>query len=301
MRIVFLGLPLAANLLLQDGHTLELAALSRRGAVGTRRLRRRLGTERVLVAPDLAAPEMLARIRACAPDLLVSWFWTKRVPRAILDVARLGSVGVHPSLLPRHRGPDPYFWAIDAGDAVTGVTAHRLEDDYDTGAIFGQRTLAIDPRWNAWTLARKLDRPSLALLRETVARFAREGPPPSTPQDDARATDAPEPGEDELELHWDAPTERIVRRVRAASPFPGMITEIGDFPLFVTRVEATDRVPKALLPGEAAVIDGYAVVRTSDGAVRLLAAESDDEGALDAEALAGLVASMIVSPPAPTK
>ena len=71
--------------------------------------------------------------------------------RAVLEVAPLGAIGVHPSLLPRHRGPDPYFWAIESGDLETGVTAHRLEEEYDTGAILAQRRLAIDASWNSWT------------------------------------------------------------------------------------------------------------------------------------------------------
>ena len=106
-----------------------------------------------------ATAEFVARVRAAAPDLLVSWFWTKRIPARLLSVAP--AVGVHPSLLPRHRGPDPYFWAIDAGDETTGVTAHRLDATYDTGPILAQRTLEIRPSWDAWRLARALDRPSL--------------------------------------------------------------------------------------------------------------------------------------------
>src|SRR6185436_17968339 len=114
-----------------------------------------------------------ARVRALQPDLLVSWFWTTRLPMALIEAARFGGIGAHPSLLPRHRGPDPTYWAIASGDVETGVTVHRIAEDYDTGAILAQERLAIDPHWNAWNLARALDRPSLRLLRATAARFAR--------------------------------------------------------------------------------------------------------------------------------
>jgi methionyl-tRNA formyltransferase len=298
MRIVFCGLPLAALLLLEDGHAVPLAAICRRSAIGTRRLKRKLGEESVLVTPNLSSPAVVERIRALEPDLLVSWFWTKRIPRAVLEIPRFGAVGVHPSLLPRHRGPDPYFWAIRSGDAVTGVTAHRLEEEYDTGGIYGQRSLTLDPSWNAWTLARRLDRPSLSLLRETVARFAREGAISAAAQDESRVTSAPEPGEDELELHWDDDAETIARYIRAAAPSPGMITEIGDRVVFVTRAEPTDDVPRALVPGEAAVVNGFAVVRTRDRGVRLLAAQDEEDVALGPGDLAALVEQMIVSPSA---
>lgn len=290
MRLAFVGLPLAALLLDADGHEIVWAGICRAGAAGTRRLARRLGRERVEIVPDLG--RAAERVRARAPDLLVSWFWTKNVPRSFRAVAPLGAIGVHPSLLPRHRGPDPFFWAIDGGDAVTGVTAHVLEDEYDTGAVLGARELAIDPRWNSWTLAKKLDRPSLALLREVVAAYARGEPPPAQAQDETRATVAPSPTDDELELRWSWDAARIERRVRAASPWPGAFTELGGGTVVLTRVRPTRDFPAVLAPGEAVVrADGLAVVRTGDGAVELHAGRLDeDERDLDAGALARLVA-----------
>lgn len=294
MRIAFVGLPLAALLLRDDGHEIVWAGICRKDAIGTRRLIRALGRENVAIVPDLT--RVAKNVAARAPDLVVSWFWTRKVPGELRAVAPLGAIGVHPSLLPRHRGPDPYFWAIDAGDAVTGVTAHLLDDEYDTGALLAKRELAIDTRWNAWTLAKKLDRPSLALLRETVAAYARGAPPPPIPQDEASATEAPQPTDDDLELRWtDDDAAHIERRVRAASPWPGAFTEIGGETVTLTRVRATTDHPRALEPGEASVrADGIAVVRARDGAVELLAGRSelgDDEQDLDAAALAALVGS----------
>lgn len=267
-----------------------LAALSRPGAVGTRRLSRRLGKERVLHKPDVTSPDLRRRLEAAKVDLIVSWFWTTRLPRDLLALAPLGSVGVHPSLLPRHRGPDPYFWTLDCGDAVTGVTAHRLADEYDTGPVLAQSTLRVDPMWNAWTLARKLDRPSLVLLRHVVKRFADGAPPLEVPQDEALATRAPEPRDALLALSWDIPADAIVRRVRAASPWPGAFTSVGESVITVVRAASTDDFPRALVPGEAAVrADGVAVVRAADRGVELLEGRDEDELTLDTVGLAALV------------
>jgi methionyl-tRNA formyltransferase len=290
MKIAFFGLPLAALLLHRDGVEIGLAATSRRNAPGTRRLRALVGDERVVGTIDVEAPGFLERLRASEPDLLVSWFWTKRIPQALLDVAALGAVGVHPSLLPRHRGPDPYFWAIESGDLETGVTAHRLDESYDTGAILAQRLVPIDPRWNAWRLAKRLDRPSLALLREVVAAFARGCPPPDVPQRHDEATLAPEPDEGLLALRFHTEAAKVVRRIRAASPWPGAFTEIGQALVILTDAREAIEFPRALLPGEAAVrSDGIAVVRTGDGAVELLAGRDEEGTVLDAFALARLV------------
>jgi methionyl-tRNA formyltransferase len=273
------------------------AALSRPGALGARRLRRRIGRERVLDKPDVTGPAMAARTRGAKVDLIVSWFWTTRIPRAILEAAPLGSVGVHPSLLPRHRGPDPYFWAIERGDRETGVTAHRLADDYDTGAILAQRTLAIDPSWNAWALAKRLDRPSLVLLRDVVQRFARGERIPERPQDEASATQAPEPRDALLALSWDEPADAVVRRIRAASPWPGAFTSLGDSVITITRAHTTHDVPLALEPGEAFVrSDGRAVVRTRDAGVVLLEGRDEEEAPLSEADLARLVAVTVPVP-----
>lgn len=288
LRIAFFGLPLAATLLLRDGHDVVFAAVCRSDAPGKRRLLRLVGAEKFELKPNVRDPTLLARLRAVQPDLVVSWFWTTRLPIALMRAARHGGIGVHPSLLPRHRGPDPTFWAISSGDSETGVTVHELAEDYDTGAIIATRRLAIEPTWNAWQLAKALDRPSLALLRETVMRYARGEVPAKTAQNEAFATDAPSPDEEASAIQWSWPVQQVLRHVRALAPAPGAWTEIDGACVVVTRAAAVSETPAALLPGEAAVIDGRALVRAGDGAVALLAGEIDGEEA-DADALAALV------------
>jgi methionyl-tRNA formyltransferase len=85
---------------------------------------------------------------------------------------------------------------------------------------------------------------------------------------------------------------RIERRVRAAAPWPGAWTEIGDRVLTLVRVRPTRDFPRALVPGEAAVrADGVAVVRTCDDAVELVAGRGDDDVRLDERDLAEYVAA----------
>jgi len=152
------------------------------------------------LVPALGKDDEVERIRVAAPELLVSWFFPKKIPARVLALAPKGAFGVHPSLLPRHRGPDPYYWAIARGDAETGVTAHLLRAEYDTGEILRSRRLAIDPAWSAWTLAKKLDRPSLALLRAIVKGSEEKERLVGVPQNEADVTLAPEPSKDDLAI-----------------------------------------------------------------------------------------------------
>lgn len=275
LRIVFFGLPLAALLLAHDGHSIELCAVCRKDALGLRRATRVFGKDRVLVKPRTNDAALRARVKAIAPDLVVSWFWTTRLPMEIVDAARLGGIGVHPSLLPRHRGPDPTTWAIKSGDDVTGVTVHRIAAEYDTGAILDQERLSIDPRWNAWDLARALDRPSLRALRRTVNRFSRGEVVLEKPQDEQHATEAPFLDEEACAIRWSWPTDHILRHIRALAPAPGAWTEINGSLVQVIAAEQTSRFPSALEPGEGYVDQDRAVVRTGDGAIVLLRGEID--------------------------
>jgi methionyl-tRNA formyltransferase len=289
LRIAYFGLPLAALLLLEDGRRIDIALLSRTDAVGGRRLRRMLGPDKVWVRGQLAQEEIAARLRNIAPDLVVSWFWTTKLPMAWVGIAPLGGIGVHPSLLPRHRGPDPYFAAIDQGDTITGVTVHRIAADYDTGPMLATRELEISERWNAWQLARRLDRPSLALLRETVGKLAAGEVILERIQDEALATWAPMPSLADCALRWSWSSERVLRRIRALSPAPGAFTEIRGMILTILEARLAGEYPRVLAAGEAAVVGGTAVIRTADGAVSLVRGEIEGQ-ILDEGGLARLVA-----------
>ncbi len=287
MKIAYFGLPLGALLLASDGHQLGPVVLSPIEAPGRRRLRALVPglLDAITAGPelDVHVTEALAREQ---PALLVSWFWTRKLPASWLEQPPLGAVGVHPSILPRHRGPNPYFWSIDAGDEVAGVTVHRLSAEYDTGHVLGTRSLPLGTR-DSWQLARALDRPSLALLRVTAVRLARGEALEETVQDERLATWAPEPSGDELKVDFGWTTERVLRRIRALSPTPGVALEVEGVPLFVTRAEAARDYVAALLPGEAH-LSGALTLRTADGAVcvtRALFAEAETEGRDAAEVL----------------
>lgn len=295
LRIAYFGLPLGALLLAGDGHALQFAALSAVPAPGKRRVMQ-LGCP-VLDSRALgdALPwEVDAAFERWPIDLLVSWFWTRRLPKAWLDRPECGAVGVHPSLLPRHRGPNPYFWAIDSGDLETGVSVHRLTSAYDEGDVLLQSALPVASR-NAWQLARALDRPSLALLRQAVQAFASGRPPLAKPQDETFVTWAPEPSGAALGFSPEWSVARLLRRIAALAPVPGLTLDIQGLELIVSEACSSTEPLKALEPGQAAVwgTPPRVLLRVGDGAVALtkaLVLEADSEIELRDAALAERVA-----------
>ena len=292
MKLLFFGLPQAALALLEDGHCVVHAAICRKDAEGVDELRAQLGAERVSVLPkvtpawiDLVAPEGV--------DLIASWFWTKKLAPEVVACARLGSVGVHPSLLPRHRGPDPVFHAIDTGDALTGVTAHVLAGEYDVGDVYARRELSIDPAWDGWSLALALDIPSLALLREVCMQFLVGPLPRALPQDDALATEAPTLAESELELDPTWTSARALLRIRAAAPWPGAWVWAGDELLTLGRAEDAGRSFRGVAPGTVMVWSERVYLATFDGALEVLAARvGEDADPREGRALVDAVAAL---------
>jgi len=281
VRVLYLGLPLGALCLAARGHTPVAIVLGHPDAAGASRIRRRIARQSsalVLGRPSLEDPVIVRTLASLRPDVILSWFWPRRVPEHVLSLAPSGAYGVHPSLLPRWRGPDPYFWAIRSGDTTTGVTLHRLDASYDTGDVIEQRTLDIEPIDDAWRLARRLDRPSLALLLACADRLARGESLAGTSQDHTLATLAPAPSADDLAVRWAETAEQIVRLVRAAAPYPGATARIGDAFVEILEARVSDHdALRALEPSEAIVAtDRSVIVRADDRGVRLVRVRTED-------------------------
>ncbi len=283
MRFLYLGLPLGALHLLRSGVPLAGVMLGHPDAPGARRLRRCLPRGTLLLGrPSLDDATVLHALRSLAPDAILSFFWPRRIPESVLALAPRGAFGTHPSLLPRWRGPDPYFWALREGDLQTGVSLHRLARDYDTGSVIVRRELAIAPEHNAWTLARALDRPALALLVDCARRLSAGEALEGEAQDEALATHAPEPDDEDYSIDWAEDAEDIVRLVRASAPVPGAIADIEDETFEIVRacVDPSEP-PRSLEPAEACIRDGFVVVKAGRGAVRILEARDERGDSVD--------------------
>jgi len=89
---------------------------------------------------SLFDPETIATLAEYTPDVICVACFSKRIPRAVLDIPRLGCLNVHPSLLPANRGPEPLFWTFREGSERTGVTIHLM---MDTGPIVAQEALEV--------------------------------------------------------------------------------------------------------------------------------------------------------------
>ena len=92
---------------------------------------------------QLSNEETIKALTVYQPDMICVACFSKRIPRNILDIPRLGCLNVHPSLLPANRGPEPLFWTFREGSERIGVTIHLMDEGLDSGAIVAQDAIEI--------------------------------------------------------------------------------------------------------------------------------------------------------------
>jgi methionyl-tRNA formyltransferase len=166
----------------------------------------------VLFARDKNSIEAL--LRAYEPDLALCWGFPWKIAAEALEVPRLGSVNMHPGLLPRHRGPVPMAWVFREGDPHFGLTWHRMDAELDTGPLLAQTTVPIeDDDCTIQEVGPKLLRGALGLLPRVFERL--EAGDPGDPQPAEGATWAGHFGDDYLEVDWSQPARSIHDQVRA--------------------------------------------------------------------------------------
>lgn len=125
-------------------------------------------------------------------ELIVAAHTHARITNDALAKSRLGGVGYHPSLLPRHRGIAAVEWTIRCGDAIAGGSIYHLDDRWDAGAIAAQDWCFVKPGETARELWERALAPlGIRLLAQVVSDASRTGQVPAQPQDEQFATRAP--------------------------------------------------------------------------------------------------------------
>lgn len=181
-------------------------------------------------------PELTEALRAMAPDVFAVVAYGSLLPRRLLDLPRLGAVNIHPSLLPRYRGPAPIQWAVLNREAETGVTTMILDEGVDTGDILMQERTPLAPRETSETLHDRLAEMGADLLVLTLDGLA-QGAITPRPQTEAGASHAPRLTKADGRMDWRRPAADLDAFVRGMNPWPGAYTFAGDRRIKVYRAE----------------------------------------------------------------
>jgi methionyl-tRNA formyltransferase len=173
--------------------------------------------------PSFRQPEEVQKLADLHPDVIVVAAFGQLLPQSVLDIPPFGCLNVHPSLLPRHRGPAPVAAAILAGDEVTGVTIMLLDRGMDTGPLLTREEVPILPQDTTGSLTANLAQAGARLLLQTLPLWL-EGKIAPQPQDNSKATYSESLTKEGGRIDWRLPAVELWRRVRAFQPWPGCYT-----------------------------------------------------------------------------
>jgi len=171
-------------------------------------------------------PETLQFIASLKPDLLWITDYRYLIPRELLTLSPLGTVNLHPSLLPAYRGRASINWAILKGETQLGLTGHFVDEGMDTGDIIEQMSYNITEDQDVGDCLNILY-PMYATITQRILSYFRRGTVPITPQDESRATAFPGRKPEDGRIDWSQPARQVLNLVRAvASPYPGAFTTL---------------------------------------------------------------------------
>ncbi|WP_338464019.1 methionyl-tRNA formyltransferase [Franconibacter daqui] len=168
---------------------------------------------------SLRAAENQQLIADLQADIMVVVAYGLILPKAVLEMPRLGCINVHGSLLPRWRGAAPIQRSLWAGDEETGVTIMQMDVGLDTGDMLYKLACPITAQDTSASLYDKLAQLGPQGLLETLAQLA-EGRAQPQVQDEALVTYAEKLSKEEAKLDWSLPAAQLERCIRAFNPWP---------------------------------------------------------------------------------
>jgi methionyl-tRNA formyltransferase len=235
----------------------------------------------VLQPESLSDADFLERLRHLAPDALVVVAF-RILPRELLALPRRGCFNVHPSLLPRGRGPAPMRWTLIRGETETGVTIIHLNEVIDGGAILAQERTAVGDDEDFGSLHDRLAQMGARLLMNVLKRVESGAPLEPMEQDELQVTRAPKLKAEDFRIDWTVSARDIRNRIRAFSPQPGAVTRMnGRIFKILAADEVTEKI--ALAHGELRKSgDDILLVGTGEGTLRLKVVQPEGKRAMTA-------------------
>lgn len=230
----------------------------------------------VLQPERMRNPEAVAELAEYKPDLIVTAAYGQILPKAVLELPRLGCINVHGSLLPKYRGGAPIQRSIMNGEPETGVTIMYMAEGLDTGDMISRVALPILDEDTSGSMFEKLSLAGAKLLGETLPSII-EGTVQAVPQREEEATYAPNLSREDERIDWSKPARALFNQVRGLSPMAGAFTYLNGEVFKVRVCEPIEGRSGNAALGEVISADANGiVVQTGDG--RLLLKEIQPAG-----------------------
>ncbi|GIW37271.1 MAG: methionyl-tRNA formyltransferase [Meiothermus sp.] len=213
-------------------------------------------------------PEFLALFQSLGLEVAVTAAYGKILPAELLEVPRFGFLNLHPSDLPKYRGPAPVQWTLINGETETAVCIMQTDVGMDTGPVVARWRTAVEPHETAVELANRLRDKGIELLLDALADLEHLQPTPQPPE----GTHAPMLQKDDGKIVWERTALEIYNRHRGVEPWPGSWFEYQGKRVKVTRMSCVEDSANTQMrvPGTVVQMGQGLVVATGEGYIRLL-------------------------------
>ena len=206
------------------------------------------------------------------------------LPEEIFSLPPLGTINLHPSLLPQYRGAAPIQWALINGDEETGVTTFLIEKKVDAGKIILQRKVRISTDETYGELSDRLSKIGAEALVESLNLIQQKDFTPQG-QNDNLSSKAPKIKKEDGRINWSKPALKIKNLVRGLSPEPGAFSTYKDKIVKIFKTEILDEKSHSDGFGEIILASdkGGLVVKTGQGSLKLLSLQLEGKKIISGE------------------
>ncbi|NUM55360.1 MAG: methionyl-tRNA formyltransferase [Candidatus Hydrogenedentes bacterium] len=216
-----------------------------------------------IVYIDKMTEDELAPLAATNPDLILVGGFSIILKKPIISLPRIGCVNCHSSLLPKHRGPNPFQAVILAGDDETGMTFHVIDEGIDTGPILAQHRIPVTHSDTAGSLVRRTSKLAAEKISEVLAQIERDGLKGTIQSPEAASYDK-KLADNELYMDWTRPAEELDRKWRACFPFTMARFRYRGTTVFISRAKAYEH-DTGKPPGTITAVRPFVRVATGKG------------------------------------
>jgi len=186
-----------------------------------------------LLTSDISLPENVARVKALAPDFIVSFYYRNMISREVLEIPRLGALNLHGSFLPQYRGRVPVNWSVINGETETGATLHYMVEKPDAGDIVDQERVPIAFTDTAQDVFLNVTEAAVKIISRAWP-LLKSGKAPRTRMNLAKGSyfGGRKPADGRID--WGKSAVQIYNLVRGVThPYPGAFAYLGDLKVII--------------------------------------------------------------------
>ena len=228
-----------------------------------------------VIKSDKNTPEIIDQLKKLNADLFIVFAYGVILKKEFLEITKSGGINIHPSLLPKYRGPSPMQSAILNGDRISGITIQNIKLKVDSGDVLYQTKFDISEDDDIFTIEEKVSKISGEIIIDFLDKFEK-GEIKSYAQDDKDVTHCSMFKKEDGLINWSSSGDQIVNKIRAFAKWPVCYSFLDGKKILLYKAKISDKISfdayQTIENGEVVISDNKdgIIVKTSDKLIKLI-------------------------------